>query len=99
MNDLIDAVMPVDPEPCETCTTGIRYIMSWDSVGRCRNCVMDYARKMGWDQRELSSDAVDKAERMSKRTLLADPELEWNPRSRKDPQVLPRPTADPELGS
>lgn len=95
--DLIDAILDVDPEPCDTCRTGIQYMMSWDGKRRCKNCVTDYAHKMGWDKMELSDDAASKAERVSKRTLLADPELEWDPSSRPDPQEFPRPTVDPSL--
>lgn len=100
MTDLIDAILPVNPEPCETCETGIEYFTCWDGRRRCRNCVQDYARKMGWDKMELTQDAADKAERVSRRTLLHDPELEWDPRSTTGhlPPEPAKPNDDPSLG-
>lgn len=100
MDDLIDAIMPVNPEPCETCETGIEYITCWDGRKRCRNCVQDYARKMGWDKMELSDVAAEKAERAAKRSLLSDPAMEWNPRSTKGhlPPEPAKPNDDPSLG-
>jgi hypothetical protein len=95
--DLIDAILEVNPEPCESCRTGIEYMTCWDGRRRCKNCVQEYARKMGWDKMELSPEAQAVADRLTKRSLLSDPEAEWDPSSRPDPQELPRPTVDPSL--
>lgn len=67
MTDLVDVIIDVDPEPCETCDTGIQYMKCWDGRVRCRNCVQSLARKMEWDKVSLSPEQ----EAPQKRTLLA----------------------------
>jgi hypothetical protein len=72
VTDLFDALIPVDPEPCDTCDTGICYMHCWDRKRRCRNCVQELARKFGWDKFELEWDwdskkttSVHEAQRIS----------------------------------
>lgn len=56
MTDLFDVIMPVDPEPCQTCDTGIVYINCWDGKARCRNCVQSLGSRLGWNKYELEWD-------------------------------------------
>lgn len=39
-----------DPEPCDTCRTGVMLFVCFDGVRRCRRCVRIYAEERGWDQ-------------------------------------------------
>lgn len=41
---------PTDPEPCDTCDLGVLYIVCFDGLRRCRNCVHDLAAANGWDE-------------------------------------------------
>jgi hypothetical protein len=56
VSDLFDALINVDPEPCQDCDTGIQFMTCWDGRKRCRNCVQALGRKFGWDKFELEWD-------------------------------------------
>lgn len=45
-----DELLKVDPEPCEFCSIGIRYMFCHDGQWRCRSCVMAWAVENGWDE-------------------------------------------------
>ena len=38
----------VEPEPCDTCSTGIAWMLCFDGFRRCRTCVYQFAEDMGW---------------------------------------------------
>lgn len=57
-----DADRVLDPEPCDDCDTGIRYVTGFDGVRRCRNCVHVFAAERGWDKLPEPS-GVDEAMR------------------------------------
>lgn len=42
-------LVPIDPEPCDDCETGITYFVCHDEIRRCRNCVRRLAEERGWD--------------------------------------------------
>src|SRR5688500_8931140 len=39
---------PPDPEPCDTCETGISRYVCYDDIRRCRTCVFKFAKEKGW---------------------------------------------------
>ncbi len=77
-DDLIDALINVDPEPCQTCDTGIVYIHCWDHKARCRNCVQTVARELGFDKWEMDWDWDRKpvADIPTRRRPVSEPRLD-----------------------
>lgn len=47
----MDELLFYNPEPCQTCSTGLQYMKCHDGVLRCRTCVNELARANGWDEK------------------------------------------------
>lgn len=45
----MDELFVFDPEPCDTCRTGVMLFVCYDGVRRCKKCIKVYADERGWN--------------------------------------------------
>lgn len=60
----MDELLLLDPEPCPSCESGLRWMFCFDDVWRCRSCVRELARQNGWDK-ELEISVAEVATKIS----------------------------------
>lgn len=65
---------PIDPEPCDDCDLGIMYILGYDGIRRCKNCIQELSRLKGWDKEDEAYFAAWEEQKKAKAEAKEDPD-------------------------